>query len=146
MKHHSMKSTIRYTLLLAGAAGLFSFANQLVAANSAGAGCAMGACCGAPAAETIADSKAKPDLLATCPVSGEKLGEMGASLSPLFTRIRKLICAVRCARKISIKTRPNTWPKSAKPTRKPTKIDGQKPRNVWLALPRFGGATARART
>ena len=71
MKHHSMKSNIRYTLLLAGAVGIFTFTNQTATAAGAGAGCSMGSCCGAAAAETIADTNAKPDLLTTCPVSGE---------------------------------------------------------------------------
>lgn len=40
------------------------------------ADCAMPACCGGAAeSTTVADAKAKPDLLTTCPVRGEKLGE-----------------------------------------------------------------------
>jgi YHS domain-containing protein len=74
-----MKKLTRYSLVLACAVGALAISQKALAAAEASAGCcpAMQAgCCGA---QPMADdaSKAKPDLLTTCPVSGEKLGEMG---------------------------------------------------------------------
>ena len=67
-----MKNITKFTILTVGAAFLTS---------SAWAGaCSSSGCCGAttPMADTAKpDAKAKPYPLATCIVSGEKLGEMG---------------------------------------------------------------------
>jgi hypothetical protein len=51
-------------------------------------------------ADTTTNAPVKPDLLMTCPVSGEKLGEMG--------KARRSNCAARDAKRISTRTRPNT--------------------------------------
>jgi hypothetical protein len=64
-----------YYLLIAGALGVTlvtAFSTKLAVGQS---------CCSAPTdavtATTVSDGAVKPDLLTTCPVSGEKLGEMG---------------------------------------------------------------------
>ena len=68
-------------LLAACAAGLAAIATKLAAADDATANASLPACCSgmsaclAPVAD--ASTNAIPDLLKTCPVSGEKLGEMG---------------------------------------------------------------------
>lgn len=96
MKYQSMKSTIRYTLLLAGAVGIFTLANQAVAASSAGAGCSMGACCGTVVAETVSNSKAKPYPLDTCIVSDEKLGGMGKPFTFVYKDQEIKLCCKSC--------------------------------------------------
>ena len=71
-----MKKTNSYLHLLAGTLGVISLlalAPKLAMGQS---------CCGAMAPATnapaaTAGGKVKPDLLTTCPVSGEKLGEIG---------------------------------------------------------------------
>jgi hypothetical protein len=68
-----MKKSNHYLVLLAGAlgvAGVMTFSTKLALA-------APGGGTNAPAATAPAGAKVKPDLLTTCPVSGEKLGEMG---------------------------------------------------------------------
>lgn len=63
-----MKKTNQSILLAVCALGILTFSAIPAAAQS---------CCSGGAETTAIDAKAKPDLLATCPVSGEKLGEMG---------------------------------------------------------------------
>ena len=68
-----MKKSNHYLVLLAGALGVaggMTFSTKLALA-------APGGGTNAPAATAPAGAKVKPDLLTTCPVSGEKLGEMG---------------------------------------------------------------------
>lgn len=91
-----MKTTIRYSLLLAGVVSLFSVANQLVASEDAQPACSMGSCCGGLLTQTIADSQAKPDLLTTCPVSGEKLGEMGKPYTFVYKDQEVKLCCKGC--------------------------------------------------
>ena len=71
-----MKKTTLYIALLAGA---FALLNSTQTATSATEGCCVGGAC-AQMMSDPATPAAKPDLLTTCPVSGEKLGEMGAPL------------------------------------------------------------------
>ena len=74
-----MKKSNCYLLLLAGVLGVASVA------ASATKPAASQSCCAAmnltppetATATPVADGAVKPDLLTTCPVSGEKLGEMG---------------------------------------------------------------------
>ena len=68
-----MKKTNLFILLAIGAFGVMALSTKLTGASSCCAGMAE-------ATPMAADAKAKPDLLATCPVSGEKLGEMGKPL------------------------------------------------------------------
>jgi len=68
-----MKKLSLSIALLAGAVAVLAFTPKSMATDSTMPGC----CGGAADATVMADSKATPDLLTTCPVSGEKLGEMG---------------------------------------------------------------------
>ena len=75
-----MKNSNQYLLLAACAAAALTLANVATADVSNTASSSMPSCCGriapAPVAET--STNAVPDLLKTCPVSGEKLGgDMG---------------------------------------------------------------------
>lgn len=94
-----MKSNI-YVILLAGAIGAIgvtTLAAKLTAADGAMPGCSMGGCCGgAPESTTVADPKATPDLLTTCPVSGEKLGEMGKPLTFVYKDQEVKLCCKGC--------------------------------------------------
>jgi YHS domain-containing protein len=87
-----MKNTALSMSLLAGAFGVLALAAQLTAAE-----CAMPSCCaGAAETTTLADAKATPDLLATCPVSGEKLGEMGKPFSFVYKDQEVKLCCKGC--------------------------------------------------
>jgi YHS domain-containing protein len=76
-----MKKTNLYILLAVGAFGLLALTTKLTASDGGMSSCGMGGgCCGGMITPTAADvsTNATPDLLATCPVSGEKLGaDMG---------------------------------------------------------------------
>jgi len=68
-----MKTTNQCLLLAACALGALAFSTKLPAADSA-----VPSCCASMATPMAADAStnAVPDLLKTCPVSGDKLGEM----------------------------------------------------------------------
>ena len=83
-----MKKIILLTAVTIGAVILTP---KLTAAN-----CAMPSCCGGAQTETIADAQAKPDLLATCPVSGEKLGEMGKPFTFTYKDQEVKLCCKGC--------------------------------------------------
>lgn len=89
-----MKKTNQIILLAVGVLGVAVFTTKLAAAE-----CAMPSCCGGAATETVADTTAKPDLLATCPVSGEKLGEMGAPLTFTYKDQEVKLCCKSCKKK-----------------------------------------------
>jgi YHS domain-containing protein len=79
-----MTKTNRYILLAACALGVAALSTKLLAEDAAtGAstpsGCSGGGMTGCPMMTPVADTttNAVPDLLKTCPVSGDKLGEMG---------------------------------------------------------------------
>jgi|SRR6516165_4509426 hypothetical protein len=91
---------------LATVAGLLLAGNATAADSSCCAksnqpdGCcaAKAGCCDtAPAAAT--DSKAKPDLLPTCPVSGDKLGEMGKPFVFVYKDQEVKLCCKNCKKK-----------------------------------------------
>ena len=87
-----MKKYIQYALLAGGAFGVLALTNPLAAADAA-----MPSCCGgltAPLAAT--EAKATPDLLATCPVSGEKLGEMGKPFTFVYQDQTVNLCCKGC--------------------------------------------------
>jgi YHS domain-containing protein len=87
-----MKKTSLYTALLAGAFGVLAFSTKLTAAE-----CAMPSCCGGMTkTTTLADAKAKPDLLTTCPVSGEKLGDMGKPFVFTYKDQEVNLCCKSC--------------------------------------------------
>lgn len=83
-----MKNMNRYILVAVCAFGVTGFSTTLISAPS---------CCGGMADATpVADSKAKPDLLATCPVSGEKLGEMGNPFVFTYKDQEVKLCCKSC--------------------------------------------------
>lgn len=87
-----MKKSALYIALLAGAFAVLAFSPKLIAAE-----CVMPACCGgATETTTVADSKATPDLLTTCPVSGEKLGEMGKPFTFVYKDQEVKLCCKGC--------------------------------------------------
>jgi YHS domain-containing protein len=88
----NMKKSSLSIALLAGAFGVLAFSTKLTAAE-----CAMPSCCGGAAeTTTVADSKAKPDLLPTCPVSGEKLGDMGKPFTFVYKDQEVKLCCKGC--------------------------------------------------
>ena len=84
--------------MLAGAAGLLLTGNA-TAANTPGTQCSMPACCKAASTSSSADAKAKPDLLKTCPVSGEKLGEMSDPYVFTYQGQEVKLCCKSCQKK-----------------------------------------------
>jgi YHS domain-containing protein len=89
-----MKKTNAILLLTVGVLGVAAFTTKITAADSA-----MPSCCGGAPTETVADTQAKPDLLATCPVSGEKLGEMGAAFTFVYQDQQVNLCCKSCKTK-----------------------------------------------
>lgn len=59
----------------------------------------MSSCCGGAATPMADDAKAKPDLLDTCPVSGEKLGEMGDPYVFTYKGQEVKLCCKHCKKK-----------------------------------------------
>ena len=91
-----MKKTIQYTLLTGCALGILALSNKIAAADDAAP--AM-SCCGSMAEPTAADvsANAKPDLLKTCPVSGEKLdGDMGKPFIFTYKGQEVKLCCKSC--------------------------------------------------
>lgn len=78
-------------LLAAVAMGAAVLTMKLTAAD-----CAMPSCCGGAQTEPAAAAPAKPDLLATCPVSGEKLGEMGRPFTFAYKDQEVKLCCKGC--------------------------------------------------
>ena len=88
-----MKKSNFYIVLLAGTFGVLAFSPKLAAVESA-----MPSCCGSAVAQPMADeAKAKPDLLTTCPVSGEKLGgDMGKPYVFIYKEQEVKLCCPMC--------------------------------------------------
>ena len=87
-----MKKTNQYLLLAACALGVVAFSPKLIAADS------PMACCGGMTttmAEEVS-TNAIPDLLKTCPVSGEKLGEMGKPVVFAYKDQEVKLCCKGC--------------------------------------------------
>lgn len=84
--------------LLAGTLGVLTFSPKLTAADSAMPGCSMPSCCGGAMAMPMADTNTNstPDMLTTCPVSGEKLGEMGKPLTFVYQEQEVKLCCKNC--------------------------------------------------
>jgi YHS domain-containing protein len=96
-----MKKTTLYIAVLAGAFGVLAFTPKLAAADcpmlSSGCSTTMPGCCGGTAAQPMADdAKVMPDQLTTCPVSGEKLGEMGAPYTFTYKDQEVKLCCKNC--------------------------------------------------
>jgi YHS domain-containing protein len=88
-----MKKTTLSIALLAGAFGVLTLATNLTAANDTMPAC----CCGmtTPMADAVS-TNGTPDLLATCPVSGEKLGEMGQPVVFSYKGQEVKLCCKSC--------------------------------------------------
>ncbi len=93
-----MKKTTLFITLLAGAFGVLALTTKLAAADAAMPGCSMPSCCGGNMAMPMADTNtnATPDLLTTCPVSGDKLGEMGKPLAFVYKGQEVKLCCKNC--------------------------------------------------
>lgn len=91
-----MKKTIQYTLLAGCALGVLVLSSKLTAADGAmpSMSCCGGMAMNTPATET--STNAVPDLLATCPVSGEKLGEMGKPFAFTYKDQEVKLCCKGC--------------------------------------------------
>jgi YHS domain-containing protein len=88
-----MTKSIRYALLAVGTAGVLALTNHLAAADTA-----MPGCCSMGLSTLAADAttNAVPDLLATCPVSGDKLGEMGKPFTFTYQGQEVKLCCGGC--------------------------------------------------
>ena len=89
-----MKKTNLYLFLAVGALGVMAFSTKITAGDAP-----MGSCCGGMAGMTtpVADAaKATPDLLTTCPVSGDKLDEMGAPFVFTYKGQEVKLCCKSC--------------------------------------------------
>ena len=96
-----MKKSSRYILLAVGAMGALALTTKLTAGDGGMPSCSAGmagGCCGGMAAPTAAEvsTNATPDLLKTCPVSGEKLGEMGKPFTFTYKDQEVKLCCKGC--------------------------------------------------
>ena len=97
-----MKKTNLHILLAVGALGVAAFSPKLVAAAEGAmpscSGGMAGGCCGGMAMPMASEvsTNATPDLLATCPVSGEKLGEMGKPVVFTYKDQEVKLCCKSC--------------------------------------------------
>ena len=96
-----MKKTNLYILLAVGAFGVLALTTKLTAADGGMPSCGVsmaGGCCGGMTTPMQADAStnAVPDLLKTCPVSGEKLGEMGKPLIFTYKDQEVKLCCKSC--------------------------------------------------
>lgn len=93
-----MKKTNQYLLLAVCALGVIAFSTKLTAAADDKA-MAMPGCCSGAMTEPMADTStnAVPDLLKTCPVSGEKLdGDMGKPFVFTYKNQEVKLCCKSC--------------------------------------------------
>jgi YHS domain-containing protein len=89
-----MKYSKSYLLALTatlGVLGATALATHLTAADGT-----TPSCCGGTVEPLAADVKATPDLLTTCPVSGDKLGEMGKPLIFTYQDQEVKLCCKGC--------------------------------------------------
>ena|ERR1035437_7214745 len=88
-----MKKTNQYILLAICALGVVALSSNLTASDNA-----MPSCCGGMTAPMASDASTNgiPDLLLTCPVSGEKLGEMGKPLTFTYKDQEVKLCCKGC--------------------------------------------------
>jgi len=95
-----MKRTIQYALLAGCALGLLALSNHIAAANNATPSPSlMPSCCSGLGITTIAtpDTNGVPDLLKTCPVSGDKLGgDMGEPYVFVYKGQQVKLCCKSC--------------------------------------------------
>jgi len=89
-----MKKTTQYLLLAVSALGVLALSGRLQAGENA-----MPSCCSTMVATTISDTdtNAIPDLLKTCPVSGDKLGaDMGPPYVFVYKGQQVKLCCSGC--------------------------------------------------
>jgi YHS domain-containing protein len=86
-----MKKICLSLVLLTGTLGVLAISPSLKAAS-----CDAPSCCGSATEAAPADAKATPDLLTTCPVSGEKLGEMGKPFTFVYKDQEVKLCCKGC--------------------------------------------------
>jgi YHS domain-containing protein len=95
-----MKKTNLYILIAIGTVGVLALTTKLTAGDGGMSSCGMGGgCCGGMTTPTAADvsTNATPDLLATCPVSGEKLdGDMGKPFVFTYKDQEVKLCCKSC--------------------------------------------------
>ena len=95
-----MKKTNLYLLFAVGALGVLALTTKLAAADGGMPSCGVmtGGCCAGMAMPMAAEvsTNATPDLLATCPVSGEKLGEMGKPFTFVYKDQEVKLCCKSC--------------------------------------------------
>ena len=83
-----MKKTTPYLLVAACILGIMAFSPKLIGTPS---------CCGKETAPSVTDTTATPDLLTTCPVSGEKLdGDMGKPFVFTYNNQEVKLCCKSC--------------------------------------------------
>jgi YHS domain-containing protein len=95
-----MKKNTLKILLAVGAFGGVALTTKLAAADGAMPSCTgmTGGCCGGltmPMANAVSTSDS-PDMLTTCPVSGEKLGEMGKPFTFEYKDQEVKLCCKGC--------------------------------------------------
>ena len=90
-----MKKTNLFLLLAVGALGVMAFSTKLTKADDA-----MPSCCAGGMSEPMAadaSTNGIPDLLKTCPVSGDKLGgDMGAPFVFSYKGQEVKLCCKSC--------------------------------------------------
>jgi len=95
-----MKKTNLYVLIAVGAVSVLALTTKLTAADGKMPACSMGGgCCGGMTTPTAADvsTNTTPDLLATCPVSGEKVGgDMGKPYVFTYKGQEVKLCCSMC--------------------------------------------------
>ena len=97
-----MKKTNQYLLLAACALGVVALSAKLTAADTAMPSCCMGGMGMSMMSDTNTSANAGtntngiPDLLKTCPVSGEKLGEMGKPYVFTYKEQEVKLCCKSC--------------------------------------------------
>jgi YHS domain-containing protein len=82
---------MKCSLLAVFALGVLAFVPQLAAAEDT-----LPSCCGNAATPMADEAKAQPDLLKTCPVSGDKLGEMGKPFIFTYKNQEVKLCCGGC--------------------------------------------------
>ena len=96
-----MKKTIQHVLLAGCAFGVLALATKLTAAGNATTSMSSMSCCSGMNMTTPmgadASTNATPDLLKTCPVSGEKLGgDMGKPFVIVYKGQEVKFCCPMC--------------------------------------------------
>jgi YHS domain-containing protein len=88
-----MKSTIKFMVLAGSVLGLLACSNR-AEASDAMPGCSM---CGTTTTAAAVSTNAIPDLLTTCPVSGDKLnGDMGKPYVFVYKNQEVKLCCKDC--------------------------------------------------